>query len=97
MKVVCIGDAFITTEMMENGVRPYLAENDTLKVFFFGDPDKSAMRDTIKYIEARNFEGIAMPEGLYEEIVDADLLIVHLYTLQSMCKVKQLFLNNMFG
>ena len=78
MKVVCIGDAFITTEMMENGVRPYLAENDTLKVFFFGDPDKSAMRDTIKYIEARNFEGIAMPEGLYEEIVDADLLIVHL-------------------
>lgn len=78
MKVVCIGDAFITTEMMENGVRPYLGENDTLNVFFFGDPDKSKMRDIIKNIEARNFEGIEMPEGLYEAMADADLLVVHL-------------------
>ena len=71
MKVVCIGDAFITTEMMENGVRPYLGENDTLNVFFFGDPDKSKMRDIIKNIESRNFEGIEMPEGLYEAMADA--------------------------
>ena len=78
MKVVCIGDAFITTEMMEDGVRPYLGKNDTLKVFFFGNPDKSMMRDIIKGIEARNFNGIEMPEGLYEEMADADLLVVHL-------------------
>ena len=78
MKVVCIGDAFITPEMMEDGVRPYLGENDTLKVFFFGNPDKSMMRDIIKGIEARNSNGIEMPEGLYEEVVDADLIVVHL-------------------
>lgn len=78
MKVVCIGDAFITNEMMEYGVRPCLGEGDTMETFFFGEPDKVNMRDIIKSIEARNFEGIEMPEGLYDSIVDADLLIVHL-------------------
>lgn len=78
MKIVCIGDAFITSEMMEEGVRPYLSEGDSMEVFFFGEQDKVAMRDTIKSIEARVFDGIPMPEGLYQAMEDADLLIVHL-------------------
>lgn len=78
MKVVCICDAFITKEMMENSVRPYLSEGDTIESFFFGEVDKVNMRDIVKSIEARNFEGIPMPEGLYESIEDADLMIVHL-------------------
>ena len=78
MKVVCVCDAFITKEMMEDSVRPYLSEGDTIESFFFGEFDKVNMRDIVKSIEARNFEGIPMPEGLYESIEDADLMIVHL-------------------
>jgi D-3-phosphoglycerate dehydrogenase len=47
-------------------------------VFFFGLPDKTDMRDIAKAIEARQFDGIKMPEGLYEATADADLLITHL-------------------
>ena len=78
MKIVCIGDTFITDEMMENGVRPYLKEGDEMKVFFFGERDKALMRDIIKGIEARQLEGIAIPEGVEEAMAEADLLIVHL-------------------
>ncbi len=78
MKVVCIGDAYITAEMMENGVRPLLSNDDSVEVFFFGLPDKTSMRDIAKAIETRQFDGIKMPEGLYEAAADADLLITHL-------------------
>lgn len=78
MKVVCIGDIFITDEMMENGVRPFLGEGDTMEVLFFGTRDKVGMRDIIKDVEAGRHDGIVLPEGLYETIVDADLLVVHL-------------------
>ncbi|MBQ7311508.1 MAG: hypothetical protein IJW88_08275 [Alistipes sp.] len=33
MRIVCIADAFITTEMMEKGVRPYLQQGDTMETF----------------------------------------------------------------
>ncbi|MBQ9137199.1 MAG: hypothetical protein IJX65_01010 [Alistipes sp.] len=78
MKVVCIGDAYITAEMMEGGVRPFLGEEDSVEVFFFGDPDKTKMRDIAKAIEARKFDGIVLPEGLYEAVADAELIVVHL-------------------
>ena len=78
MKIVCIADAFITTEMMEKGVRPYLQQGDTMETFFFGLPDKSQMRDIIKDIEARRHDNIVYPEGLEEAIAAADLIIVHL-------------------
>ena len=76
MKIVCIADAFITTEMMEKGVRPYLQQGDTMETFFFGLPDKSQMRDIIKDIEARRHDNIVYPEGLEEAIAAADLIIV---------------------
>ena len=78
MKIVCIADAFIDSEMMESGIRPYLSEDDTLETFFFGLPDKSQMRDIIKDIEARRHDNIVYPEGLEEAIAAADLIIVHL-------------------
>ena len=82
MKVVCIGDTFITDEMMVEGVRPFLGENDTLEVLFFGVRDKSGMRDIIKDVEAGRHEGIELPAGLYETVEDADLIVVHLCPLK---------------
>ena len=78
MKIVCIADAFIDTEMMESGIRPYLSQEDTLQTFFFGLSDKYQMRDIIKDIEARRHDNIVYPEGLEEAIAGADLIVVHL-------------------
>ena len=78
MKVVCVGDAYITAEMMENGVRPLLGQGDSLEVFFFGLPDKTSMRDIAKAIETGHREEVAIPDGLLEAVEDAELMIVHL-------------------
>lgn len=78
MKVVCVGDAYITDEMMYNGVKPYLSEDDSIEVFFFGDRDKTVMRDVAKSIENGNRDAFAIPEELSEAVKDAELLIVHL-------------------
>ena len=51
MKVVCVGDTFVTEEMMNDGVRPYLGDGDSIETFFFGERDKTAMRDIAKAIE----------------------------------------------
>ena len=78
MKVVCVGDAYITPEMMESGVRPALKSGDTLEILFFGEKDRRDMRDMVKAIEAGKREEIGMPEGLKEAVRDAEILIVHL-------------------
>ena len=78
MKIVCVGDAYITDDMMRNGVQPFLSNDDSLEVFFFGEHDQTVMRDVAKSLEAGNREKIAVPAGLHESVADADLLIVHL-------------------
>lgn len=78
MKVVCIGDVFVTPEMMEQGVRPFLAPEDELQTFFFGVPDRSAMRIVAKELEEGGRERIAVPDGLFEAVADAEVIINHL-------------------
>ena len=78
MKVVCIGDAYITDKMMVDGVTPFLGEGDSMEVFFFGERDKTAMRDIAKAIETGQRESVAIPQGLMEAVEDADLIVVHL-------------------
>ena len=78
MKIVCVGDAYVTSSMMEEGVRPYIREDDTLKVLFFGEENRTDMRDTVKAIESMKRDLISIPEELYMLIEDCDILIVHL-------------------
>ena len=52
MKIICAADAFVTPEMMEEGVRPRLSEGDEMQVFFFGYGERAAMRDLVKTIES---------------------------------------------
>ena len=82
-----MADAFVTEEMMQDGVRPFLKENDVLKVLFFGSSNRREMRDTVKAIEAFKRDELAVPAELETEIVDCDLLIVHL------CPVTKRLLN----
>lgn len=78
MKIVCVGDAYITSEMMEMGVRPYIGSDDELHVLFFGENCRTEMRDTVKAIEAMKRDDIPVPLQLTKEISDCDVLIVHL-------------------
>lgn len=78
MKVIFVGDAYITTEMMQAAAKQKLSETDTAEFFFFGEKNRGDMRDTVKMIEAHRREEIAVPEGLMEAVADAELLVVHL-------------------
>lgn len=78
MKIVCVGDAYVTSDMMREGVSPYLQENDTIEILFFGEENRTDMRDTVKAIESMKMDDISVPEELYNTIDDCDVLIVHL-------------------
>ena len=78
MKIVCVGDTYVTKEMMYEGIKPYLCEGDEVELFFFGEVDKGAMFATVKAIELGKRLELPVPEGLKEAVRDAELLIVHL-------------------
>ena len=78
MKIVCVGDAYVTAKMMEEGVRPFLTADDTLDVLFFGEENRIDMRDTVKAIESMKRDIIPVPDELETLIEDCELLIVHL-------------------
>ena len=78
MKIICVGDAYITCEMMKGGIESYLTNQDVAEYYFFGEQDRIDMRETVKAIEAMRRDSIEIPDQLYTSIADCDLLIVHL-------------------
>ncbi len=78
MKIVCVGDAFITPDMMREGVAPFLKAEDSLEVIFWGQEDREAMRETARLLETGHRDSLPIPALLPEAVKDADLLIVHL-------------------
>ena len=78
MKILCVGDAYVTSQMMLEGVKPCLTEDDTIEVLFFGEENRTDMRDTVKAIESMKREEITVPQDLYDAISDCEVLIVHL-------------------
>ena len=78
MKVVCVGDAYITPCMMREGVSPFLKARDELEVLFFGEEDREQMRQTVRLLETGHRDRLPLPSGLLDAVQDAELLIVHL-------------------
>ena len=78
MKLVCVGDTYVTPGMMRAGVAPFLGPEDSLEVLFFGCEGKENMRETVRRIETGGRDSLELPAGLMEAVADADLLIVHL-------------------
>ncbi len=78
MKVVAVGDIFITPEMMRNALEKYGDEFSKVKYMYFGTTNRKQMRDVVKVIEVGDRDKCELPSGLMEEIVDADVLMVHL-------------------
>lgn len=78
MKTVCVGDVFITPEMMKIAAASFGDLIGNPDYFFFGRPSRKAMRDTVKVIERGGREELALPDGLERAVADAELLMVHL-------------------
>ncbi len=78
MRILCIADAYVSSEMMLQGVKPYLSSEDTLDIIFFGEENRVDMRDTVKAIETMKIDSLAVPAELDNLISDCDIVIVHL-------------------
>lgn len=78
MKIVCVGDVYVTLQMMQEGISPYISPDDEVECFFFGEKSRTDMRDTVKAIESMKRDSLSVPDGLFEAVSNCDLLIVHL-------------------
>ncbi|MDP4132467.1 MAG: 2-hydroxyacid dehydrogenase [Bacillota bacterium] len=78
MKCVVVGDIFITPEMMEKAMGFYHDRFREVKSFYFGNKDRQNMRDVVKTIEMGGPYSVKPPDGVLEELSDADVLMVHL-------------------
>lgn len=78
MKCVAVGDIFITVEMMQDAVEHYGDMITDAQYFYFGSNTKKSMRDTVKKIERRELDSIALPAGLADALADAEMIMVHL-------------------
>ena len=75
MKIVAVSDHFVRTEHYEECFAKY--PEYELKTIFFGTEDRFEMRDIFHKIERNGPDAYPIPEELYTEIEDADVLMVH--------------------
>lgn len=77
MKVLAVGDIFITPEMMKNAFERH-EDLFECKYLFFGKKDRKNMRDTVKLIECGGRDKCTLPKGYLDAIEEAEVLMVHL-------------------
>ncbi len=75
MKTVAVSDTFVRTEYYEECFAKY--PEFELKTVFFGSESRNEMRDIFHRIEREGPNAYPAPEGLYDMIEDADILMVH--------------------
>ena len=83
MKCVVVGDIFISPKIMEDACKK---KYGVVKSFFFGSTNRKEMRGIVKKIESN--EMVEIPEGLIDELKDADAVMVHLCPLSSQILLK---------
>lgn len=81
MKIVAVSDHFVRTEHYEECFAKY--PEFELKILFFGTEDRFEMRDIFHKIERNGPDAYPIPEELYTEIEDADVLMVHICPVPS--------------
>lgn len=77
MKIVSVGDMFITTAMMESAVRQFERYTNA-NYFMFGPQNRGEARAYIKKMETHGFNCEPLPQEILEELEDANALHVHL-------------------
>lgn len=78
MKIVAVGDAYITPEMMRSAVERVPEMNLDATYLFFGEEDREQMRDTVRQIEHGAYERLPLPDGYLDAVKDAEILMIHL-------------------
>lgn len=76
MKLVCIGDILLPTEMIDEGIKGF-DRYDVKKVSYFGPKTHEEMRVYIKKMEATGSRCEPVPEEIMKEFTDADVIMTH--------------------
>lgn len=76
MKILAITDHFVRAEHYEECLKNYSGYE--LKTVFFGEEDRIVMREVFSIVEKGGPDAYPIPEELYTEIEDADILMVHI-------------------
>ncbi len=76
MKILAVSDHFIRTEHYKACFTKY--PQYELKTIMFGSEDRFEMRDIFHTIERHGPDAYPIPQELYDEIEDADILMVHI-------------------
>jgi len=77
MKIVCIGDLLLTSDMMKAAVEKDKCY-DKACYFDFGPEDRNELRQYVRLMETEGFHCANLPDEIYHELEDADVLQVHL-------------------
>lgn len=78
MKIVAVGDAYITVDMMREAVEKSEFSDSKAEYFHFGYTNRGEMRNIVRKIEIGQKDELDLPEGLELAIEDAEVLMVHL-------------------
>ena len=78
MKIVAVADAYISLDMMKNGIETCNLTGLEAEYFFFGYENRGEMREIVREIEKGNSDKLELPEGYAEAVEDAEILMVHL-------------------
>lgn len=77
MKVVAVSDVFMHDEYYTDTMAAF-PEFELEKVIYFGENDRSIMREISYKIERGGSEAVEPPSELWEAVEDADVLMVHI-------------------
>ena len=81
MKMVVVGDAYITLDMMKSAVDNCKLSDIKAEYFYFGLQSRGEMREIVREIEKGNRDEMILPPGYEEAIEDADAVMMHLCPL----------------
>lgn len=92
MKMVVVGDAYITVDMMRKGVQESSFNDLDVEYFYFGYENRGEMRGIVREIEKGGRDQMVLPEGYEQAMETADIVMVHLcpVTRQIIEKAKNL-------
>ena len=76
MKIVCIGDLLLTSDMMRRAVEKF-PRYTRAEYFSIGPEERSEFRAFIKKMESEGFDFLELPEEICKSLEDADVLQVH--------------------
>lgn len=97
MKTIAVADAFLKEEYYRACFEKH-PEYELSQVLFFGEKERTDMRDTARKIERNGPDAVEPPAELYDAVEDAEILMVHLCPVNSRVmdrgkKLKMILLN----